>query len=433
MLRPAALLSFAVILAFGALFGACASPETRTVPSSSSFADLDAGIAFWHDRAEADPADFVSRTRLGNLYYQRARLSGDIADYQRAGEAYQAARDAHPTESIDAMIGLGFVATARHEFEQAISLANAVLALDPFEAAGLAIRGDARVAIGDYSGARDDYALLVERAPGLASHARMAILQAMLGDVAGAELSWTLALADPNASAADTAWALSEFGHFQFSLGNLSGARLQYARSLDLVPGYLPGELGLADVHAAEGDLERAIRAYQLAVNRAPAPETALKLGDLLTAAGRPDDAAEHYALVEAFEKLFAANGITTDITMIHFLAERGRADEAIARARQLYGSRPGLYSADALAWSLHKAGRSAEAMPYAAEATRFGTPDARLYYHAGAIAAAAGDPARGAELLAAAIALNPHFSPTDGPAAARLLAKLTSRAEAPR
>jgi len=423
----------AALVAFGALFASCTSPVSEgPAPESSLFADLDAGIAFWLERTTTDPADFVAFNKLGNLYYQRARLTSDIADYERAGAAYQSAVDVHPATFVDGLLGLGFVATARHEFESAIDLAEQVLAADPGEEAALAIRGDALVALGEYEAAMSDYETLADRTPGLASHARIAILLAMLGNPESAAASWAAALADTNAGTADRAWALAEHGNFQFAIGRLAEARASHAAALELVTGYLPAELGLADVRAAKGDLERAILTYEDAVRRAPSPETALKLGDLLVAAGREDEATEQYELVEAFAALFEASGIRTELPVIHYYADHGRPNDAVAMARELYEARPGIYSADALAWALHQSGKPAEAAVYAKEALRFDTPDGALYFRAGVILDAAGDPARAEIALARALELNPAFSPLHAAEAQALLAEL-ARVEAAR
>lgn len=420
-----------IFMALGALLASCTSPASEgPSPETSVYANLNAGIAFWTDRTLADPADFVAANKLGNLYYQRARLTSDIADYERAGAAYQSAVEAHPGTYIDGMLGLGFVATARHDFELAITIAEAALAADPGEEAALAIRGDALVALGRYDEALEDYGALTERAPGLASNARMAILQAMLGDEAAARASWTAALADTNAGTTDRAWALAEHGNFLFAIGRLEDARASHAAALELVRDYLPAQLGLADVRAAEGDLERAIAAYELAVRRAPAPETARKLGDLLTAAGRSDGAAEQYALIDAFAELFEAQGIRTELPVIHYYADHGRVAEAVAMARELYDLRPGIYSADALAWALHMWGKDDEAAPFAEEAVRYGTLDSSLLYRAGVVLEAAGDRERARGLVARALELNPHFSTLHAGEAQALLARLNTRVE---
>jgi len=55
-------------------------------------------------------------------------------------------------------------------------------------------------------------------------------------------------------------------------------------------------------------------------------------------------------------------------------------------------------------------------------EALRLGTRDARLFYHAGMIAQAAGDRSGAREYLKQALALNPQFDPMQATIAKRVL-----------
>jgi tetratricopeptide (TPR) repeat protein len=93
------------------------------------------------------------------------------------------------------------------------------------------------------------------------------------------------------------------------------------------------------------------------------------------------------------------------------FLSTRGeRVEEALQLAAAERQARPDLYSDDAYAWALYRAGRLDEARAASDRALRLGTPDARLLYHAGAIRLAAGERAAGRALVRRALALNPGF-----------------------
>jgi len=81
----------------------------------------------------------------------------------------------------------------------------------------------------------------------------------------------------------------------------------------------------------------------------------------------------------------------------------------------------------DALAWALFRAGRLREADDAARRATRLGTPDARLLYHAGAIRLARGDARGGRALIRRALALNPSFDAAEAAEARRLVGERTS------
>ena len=95
------------------------------------------------------------------------------------------------------------------------------------------------------------------------------------------------------------------------------------------------------------------------------------------------------------------------------FLADHDlKVDQAYALARKEYETRRDIYGADALAWAALKAGKLDEAQAAMKDALRLSTEDARLFYHAGMIARAAGDRTTATTFLRRAIQLNPHFDP---------------------
>ena len=98
------------------------------------------------------------------------------------------------------------------------------------------------------------------------------------------------------------------------------------------------------------------------------------------------------------------------------------KAEEAYTNAKKEYQTRRDIYGADALAWTALKSGRLAEAQAAIKEALRLGTRDARLYYHAGMIARAAGDTSAAREHLKRALGLNPQFDPLQATLARRAL-----------
>ena len=91
------------------------------------------------------------------------------------------------------------------------------------------------------------------------------------------------------------------------------------------------------------------------------------------------------------------------------------------------WGRRQSIFSAEALAWALHAAGRDAEALPLIQRAGALGRRDATVDYRRGMILAGLG-PARTGEAIAAldeALATNPHFSPLHAAVARRTLESL--------
>jgi len=108
-----------------------------------------------------------------------------------------------------------------------------------------------------------------------------------------------------------------------------------------------------------------------------------------------------------------AANGSSIDVELALFDADHGgdTPTAVVERATRGYGVRPSVHGSDALAWALHRAGRSEEAVPYVEEALRLGSVDATMRYHAAAIFAVTGDRTRAVTELERALDLNPWFN----------------------
>src|SRR5512133_740783 len=94
---------------------------------------------------------------------------------------------------------------------------------------------------------------------------------------------------------------------------------------------------------------------------------------------------------------------------------------------------RDDLYTEDAYAWALYRAGRIEAARVATDRATALGTPDARLLYHAGAIRLAGGDGDAGRALIRAALELNPTFDLTGSAEARRVVASTRAALRAAR
>ncbi|HEX3100225.1 MAG TPA: hypothetical protein VHQ01_00460, partial [Pyrinomonadaceae bacterium] len=119
------------------------------------------------------------------------------------------------------------------------------------------------------------------------------------------------------------------------------------------------------------------------------------------------------YALVEQIGHLTALSGSLYNRQLAYFYADHGiKLDDAYANAAREYEARRDIYGADAVAWAALKTGKTDEAQAAIKDALKLGTKDAKIFYHAGMIAAAAGNKAEAARMLKAALALNPGFDP---------------------
>jgi tetratricopeptide (TPR) repeat protein len=383
----------------------------------------------YQERIRQSPGDVQAYAVLGAAYLQKVRDTGDPAYYGKAQEVLDEAIRCDP-QHVEALIGEGNLANARHQFSEALKIGERAKALNPSIPRIYGVIADAQIELGKYDDAVQTLQTMVDMRPDLSSYSRISYARELHGDLEGAIEAMDQALTAGGPASENTAWVRVQLGHLYFADGDLAQAEQQYQSALAQLPDYVYAWAGLAHVRAAQGQLDQAIGLYQQAIARMPLPEFVIALGEAEEAAGRNDVAARQYELVRAMQQLFRANGVDTDLELALFDADHGQDPaDVVERARATYARRPSVKAADTLAWALFKAGQATEARRYADEALRLGTQDAIMLYHAGMIAQAQGDSAAARDFLSRALAHNPHFSPLYAPRAQQALALLATTA----
>lgn len=398
-------------------------PQT---PAAAAAVDYDpfAEIVRAQERLALFPEDAAAYARLGLAYLQQVRENGDPSNYPRAEEALRAALDREP-EQADALVGMGMLALARHDFAGAIPWAEAALAYNPFRAEAVGLLVDAYVELGRYDEALAAGQKMVNLLPGVGSYSRASYLRELMGETDGAIQAMELALGAAVPDTEGWRWTAVQLGHLYFNRGEWAEAEVYYRAALKSHPAYPYALAGRGRVAAAVGDYTNAVRFYEQAIERLPLPEFAIPLGDLYRLTGQMAKADERYGLVRVIQRLNQTAGMSVDLELALFEADYGDPVTALQLARQAYTARPSIHAADVLAWALHRNGRSEEARPLSTESLRLGTQDALLHYHAGVIAQAVAD-AEGARLhLQQALTINPAFSPLLAEDARQRLAEL--------
>ena len=420
-------------LSLAAALVGLSAPESTPTPSPpvlSPLQELEARnrrIAFFEARVEGDPIDYTGLNILASDYLQRVRETGDVGDYERAEVAAERSLQIVPLDNYAGKTALATVKLAQHDFRGALTLSTEASQLRPDLPAAHGLRGDAQLAMGLNHEAHGSYEAMVQRAPGLSSLSRLASMRFLLGDVANAKDLWRQATELSRTNTIENqAWAQTELAVLHFNQGNLKQAEDGFASALALYPDYVHALAGLAALRAAAGRLDEAAQYLETAQERQPVPQHMMLLTEVYLKAGRQADAEGQINLIEAIDRLYRVNGVNTDLPLAVFYADHARELE---RARELatnaYNAAPGIYAADALAWVLHASGGPAEALPYALESLRLGTPDAMLHYHTGLIYRALGKDQEAQEHLRKALDLNPHFSLLHSEQASQILAEL--------
>jgi tetratricopeptide (TPR) repeat protein len=435
-IRPIGILAAALILvaaSYAAAPNAAPGPvDSRrtatgvevTVATGPTVADIDANIRTWSAMAGADTNDYISATNLGILYLGRARLTSTLDDYSRAaaatGRALAADPDYVPARALDATVRF-----STHDFQGALAAARSLLADSPGDADALAVVGDASLELGRIDAARATYAQLATLTPGPALDVRLARLAYVTGDPDRAlDIARGARVKALEQGVVDMAFFEYQLGEFARLAGDSSTAGSAYVAALAIRPAHLGALVGRARVEAAAGDSAAAIEHLEKAAAIAPQPETLALLGDLLAARGDNAAARSQFKTVRLTAQLSELAGAVYDRQLILFELDHGGASEAILKAaRASSDARPDAAGLDLVAWTLHRLGREDEAAAASDEARASGILDARITFHAGAIAVARGDAAGGRALLSQALALGPALDPGDRAEAERLVA----------
>jgi len=415
------------LVAYFSVWGVSILFGDRSIPPASPLPSNDAAnrktILFLEERTKADPEDFIAQNKLAGYYLQQVRETGDLTYLKLAAHASQTSvATLQPEHNINGLAELTLVELTSHEFAAARDHALQLIQLQPDKSFPRQMFGDALLELGQYDEAKKAYWLMeqfggIQGLTRVASEQRIARLALLRGEPHSAaehfRKALRMALVMPSPQRETVAWCRWQLGETAFLTGDYAQAEKHYRDALITFPNYFRALASLGRVRAARSDLFGAAEQYEKAINIFPDPSYVAALGDVYHLLGREQDAAAQYKLVQAIAHLSAVAGNLYNRQEALFYADHDlQSEKAYENAIQEYSVRKDIYGADAVAWTALKAGKLVEAQAAMRDAMRLGTRDARLFYHAGMIAQAAGDRAAAASFLKQALDLSPQFDP---------------------
>ena len=380
-------------------------------------------IQTMQSRVQGNPKDPAAYSALGAAFFQRARETGDVEDFQLAEQALSKSLDLNNADfSADAAYStMAEVCMGEHRFSDAITYAQKALALGSGDLSSFAIVGDANADMGEYERAAVAYSRLDISGESTAEprnvyvrDSRTSYLKFISGDTAGAIRLMQSAVAagtEARLPAENLAWLYYELGEYEFQAGDVAAANNAYLAALNIHPGDYRALAGLGKLRGNQGRYAEAIKLYQAAIAVVPMPIYVAELGDLYTKAGNPAEARKQYQLVQYIGLLGHINQVLHNRDLALFYADHDmKLDEALGLARKEFEVRHDIYTWDALAWALYKNGKYQEASDAIENALRPGARDALLFFHAGMIAKQLGQNALAKDQLQVALSINPRF-----------------------
>lgn len=390
--------------------------------------DLAALIGDRETHLRAHPRDDQSWAVLGTAYAEQARRTATAAYFPKAEKALRTSLDIRPKDNTAALDGLAGLAVARGDFRTAKQWGEASVKLAPKRWTAYPALVDAYTGLGDHKATRRALDKLLALRPGPATQAVAARAYWDRGrrEDAGA------AIADAAAGAttpSQQAAFLQQGGQLAWERGDVQESLDHYRAAVNTDPDEHAALAGQGRALAALGRTSEALRAYQTALAKRPAPRQALELGELYEKLGLPGAARAQYDLVRELVRRDAAQGVDDELVLGFLEADHGDPQEAVRRLRAEWDRQPGIAVADALGWALHRAGDDAQALTFATrtmDKEHGGEVRSALYaYHRGQIERDLGKTGPARRHLAEALRINPYFSPLLAPAAREALAAL--------
>ncbi len=334
-------------------------------------------------KLKQDPSNVEANTALGQAYLQKARESGDPAYYSKAEELFDRTLRAKK-DYVEALVGKASLALSRHEFRLGRDIAERAIQESPDIVSIYGVLVDAQVELGQYSDAIHTLDKMIRMKPNLSSYSRISYLRELNGDIEGAVQAMKMAIDSGAPEAENTAWCMVQLGNLYLIGGQRNSAEIQYRMALARFPNYVHAFAGLAKLAVAEGDYTKAIEFYQRAIAGIPLPEFLIALGEVYDHLGKTVEAQQQYATVKAIQQMYRSNGVNMDLEMVLFNVDHGGdVAEAIKIAQAEWQGRKSVKVADAYAWALFRAGRTAEARDMMKQAMRLGSKDPVILHHA--------------------------------------------------
>lgn len=346
--------------------------------------------------------------QLGYRFVARARTANDAGDYVLAEKTAECLEALHPADA-GALLLRGHTLHQRHRFAEAEAIARRLVATREY-VLDFGLLGDALMDQGRIPEAAAAYQKMIDLKPFYQSYTRAAHLRWISGDLDGAiELIQRAIDAAGSRDRESIAWAYTRLSLYQLQRGRLAAAERATNAALSFQPEYAAALLARGRVLLAFDRLAGAVDALKRAAALNPLPEYQWALADALRSSGLAHDA-------QTIENELVATGATVDPrTLALFLATRRRDPaQALALTERELQSRADVFTHDARAWALASVGRVDEAQVSITRALAEHTKDARLYLHAGVIAASAGRPEEAARWLARAEAFRGTLFPSE-------------------
>jgi tetratricopeptide (TPR) repeat protein len=326
--------------------------------------------------------------QLALAYARRARETADTTFYSRAEEAIARSLELAP-ENFEARKVRAWVLLGKHEFRQALDLAQALNKQMPDDLLVYGFLTDANIELGNYKEAEEACQWMLDLRPGnVPAFTRAAYLRELFGDPEGAIELMTKAYERTSPlEFEDRAWILTQVGHLEWVAGRHDNAERVLQEALRLFPEYHYALANLAKVRSAQQRYSEAADLLKRRYEVAPHPENLFAFAEALERAGRHDAATSPFAEFEGKALRESKGWDNANRELVFYYVDHARKPaEALKIAEMEYARRQDVHTLDAYAWALYASNRHREALEHIERALAVGIKDPEMLARAAII-----------------------------------------------
>lgn len=373
--------SATLLLCSSLLLATCAltqqQPKSALSPAQISIQRAEAQIAKAPENARA-------YSELAMALARRARETSDVSFYAKADEALDKSLTLKPG-NYEALKARSWILLGRHEFSQALQLAQQLQKQNPDDVLVYGYLTDANAELGNYGEAEKSAQWMLDLRPGnVPGLTRAAYLRELFGDLDGAlELMRMAYDSTSPAEREDQAWLLTQMAHLQLLSGHVQDAENLANQALQRFPGYHYALANLAKVRISQHRYSEAVELLRQRFKAAPHAENLFDLAKALEMAGEQKEAQASFKRFEAMSLAESGRADNSNRELILYYIDRAKRPlDALRIAEKEFRVRKDVFTLDSYAWALYANGKIAEARRQIEAAKQVGVRDPKIFEH---------------------------------------------------
>lgn len=351
-------------------------------------------IEFYQRRLREDPHSALDMAQLAGFLMEEGRMSGDERSFAAAETLARRSLGERTKRNGGSAALLVNALLAQHRFREATTVARDLVKWDPGPPAYRALLAEALMEVGDYEEAISMLGSVRSHRADLGIAPRFARWAELTGQPGEARrilrAARDEAFTRPDLTVDQKVWFAVRLADLELRYGRLRGAAAAIRSGLSVSSTDWRLSLAQARLEAARGRWSKVVALADEVVASVPSPDAFALLSTAHRELGHADEA---FAFAQALEGIVRSQPSAPHRSWALALLDQGAAvDDVVRMAVADTLVRHDSYSLDLLAWALHNAGRSAEAVPVVRRAMHLGNTEPLIRYHAGMIEFAAGD-----------------------------------------